>query len=431
VLGELLANLPYDRGCSIEASGCGIPESEVVRLRNANPEAEAALRRAALERQRTAEMCAAYLSRQDALEDFAAENRIQDNPPEKLPGLHYPMQWREGIEARAVSTHKEFMKKNPNGVQEEKNYHGSSTSLSVVVANGTKVTLKKDEIGVMNDWRRQILNDWGYSEGIEQEGEYDEEDLRPQRPLPAAFEKAFAPVLRSPSLIGFMIWNGARPAKDEVERKQKEREEQERIWQERNKNFLALSEEAKKVYDAGSKPLNVASAQLMAHFTYLCLGSILKGNDALKPLAKFGLKWITKAPRRKPRYGQDLHEAVSKGKIVIEAVTGQGFGIDSLELKLQSKAVEDIEITVQRGTIFQHISWEHRQNLMVAVDYVIPLPSKSTVGKKMMAYCMNSTCACSSGNPMSLTEFYFDDSNALESQGTVWDHFEQCFAAED
>merc|ERR1719313_2744263 len=118
----------------------------------------------------------------------------------------------------------------------------------------------------------------------------------PQRPLPAAFEKAFAPVLRSPNLIGFMIWNGARPAKDEVERKQKEREEQERIWQERNKNFLALSEEAKKVYDTGSKPLNVASAQLMAHFTYLSLGSILKGSDALKPLAKFGLKWITKAP---------------------------------------------------------------------------------------------------------------------------------------
>merc|ERR1719409_2395077 len=99
----------------METSDCGLQEDHVVRLRNATPEAEAALRRAADERHRTAEMCAAYLSRQDALEDFAMENAMQDQPPDVLLPMHHPMQWREGIDAAAQTTHKEFLKKNPSG----------------------------------------------------------------------------------------------------------------------------------------------------------------------------------------------------------------------------------------------------------------------------------------------------------------------------
>lgn len=348
--------------------------------------------------------------------------------------LYHPKQWREGIEARAVAMHKEFAKKNPN-VHEDRN----SMTLSCVNSEGTKVTLKRDEYTVMHGLRKQILGEYGYVE--EQEGEWDGErdmveegyaqDRGPPRPLPAAFEKAFAPVLQGPNLIAFMLWTGVRPSKDQVQEAQRQREEEERIWRERMQNFVALSEVAKSEYDMKVKSLNVASGQLMAHFTFLSLRCTLKGNDALKPLSRFGLKWVTKAPRPKPRRGLDLHAVVSSGKVGIESVIGSGFGIDSLELTMQNNGMEDMQITVQRGTIFQHVNWEHRQNLMVAMDYVISLPARATVTKNMNAFCMNVKCACSSGNPMSLTEFYLDDSAVLESQGLVWDHFEQCFSKDD
>jgi hypothetical protein len=344
--------------------------------------------------------------------------------------LYHPKQWREGIEARALAMHKDFVKKNPNGAHEDRN----SMSLSYVNSSGTKVTLNKDEYKVMSEQRRQILAEFGYQEDEENEEEGYEgymQNRSPSRPLPAAFEKAFAPVLRSPNLIGFMLWNGVKPSKDRVKEAERQREEDEKIWNERMQNFLALSEAAKTAYDSSSRPPNVASAQLMAHFTYLCLSCTLKGGDDLKPLARFGLKWLTKNPRPKPRHGQDLSAAVSSGKVVIESITGHGFGLDSLQIELRSNTNEDLQITVQKGTICQHINWEHRQNLMLAMDYVIALPARSQVTKKMMAYCMNLTCACSSANPMNLTEFYLDDSAVLESQGLVWDHFEQCFSKDD
>jgi len=432
VVGELLANLPYDRGCSIEASNTGISNADVERLRNSTPEAADAPGRAAAERQRTAEMCAAFLSCQEALEDFAAENVMQNEAPASLLPLHHPNQWREGIEARALAMHQEFVKKNPT-IHEDRN----SMTLSCVDSSGTKVTLKKDEYTVMDARRREILKEFGYMEEEEREAAETEgyegymQNRSPSRPLPAAFEKAFAPVLSSPNFIAFMLWNGVRPAKDQVQEATRQRQEDERIWKERVEKQVALSEAATNAHDTSLRPQNVASAQLIAHFTYLCLSSTLKGNDALKPPSRFGLKWLSKNPRSKPRHGRDLHAVVLENSVVIESVVGSGFGIDSLELTLQSSSMEDMLITVQRGTIFQQADWEHRDNLMVAMDYVIALPSQATMTKKMMAYCMNRTCACSNGNLMNLTEFYFDDSAVLESQGLVWDHFEQCFNKDD
>lgn len=340
------------------------------------------------------------------------------------------MQWREGIEIRAEDMHKDFLKRNPAGGVEDRNGNG----MSCVNSTGAKVTLSRDEYSVLSSIRTDILREWGYD--MEDEDDAEAADVYQQRrglsrPLPAAFEKAFAPVLRSPNLIAFMVWTGVKPAKDQVAERQRQREEDERIWRERMQNFVALSELAQNVYDQSQKPAHIASAQIIAHFTYLSLRMALKGADTLKPLTHFGLKWLTKNPRPKPRHGQDLHVVLNSGKVVIEGIIGTGFGIDSLELSLTNNSQEDLEVTVQRGTIFQHINWEHRQNLMVAVDYVIPLGVGARVNKKMMAYCMNLSCACSSGNSMNLTDFYFDNSVALESQGSIWDHFESCFRKDD
>merc|ERR1712196_109581 len=98
-----------------------------------------------------------------------------------------------------------------------------------------------------------------------------------------------------------------RPFKNEAQEQQRQRAECEKMWMDRMQHLAAPTEAAVNVYDTSSKPANVASAQLMAHFTYLSLKCTLKGSDALKPLTRFGLKWRQSTPRPKPQYGQDLH----------------------------------------------------------------------------------------------------------------------------
>jgi len=249
------------------------------------------------------------------------------------------------------------------------------------------------------------------------------------RPLPAAYESAFSPVSSSSSLIGFMLWNGARPVAESEAEKQRQQEEWTALWQDRKKHMLALGDAAKKTHDLQSRPVNVASGQLMAHFTYLSLGRTLKGGEAVCPPARFGLKHVVKQTRPKPNYGVDLFEVLSCNKALIESIVASGHGLDSVELRIKSLTREELDIVVQRGTILQHPDWQHRQNLLVAADYLLTLPAMSILSKKISTHSMNLSCALPERSDMNLTEFYVDDHTILEGQGAVWDHFEGCFNA--
>mmetsp|Transcript_12393 Transcript_12393/g.20254 ORF Transcript_12393/g.20254 Transcript_12393/m.20254 type:complete len:1064 (+) Transcript_12393:74-3265(+) len=407
VLGELLKGVPFDRGCSIEASNCGIPESEVVRLRNLTPEAETARSRAEQIRELTSVLCTRQSDNREALENFALENRVQDNPPPVITPLYHPMQWREGIEARAVATHNAFVKMNPNGMQEDK----TQRSFSFIDPSGAKITLSKDEYDTLDMQRRSLL-----TEGS---------------PLPVSFENAFAPVNESQAYIAFMMWNGAQAVKDVIEQQMRQEGELERTWRENAERMKALTNLSATHYDSAERPPNIASAQLIAHFTYLASSCVLKANHALKPLSAFGLKWLRNDNRPAPQSGQDLHALAVAGKVRIEAIKGNGFGTDSLELTLRSSTLETLQVAIQKGTIFQQVGWEHRQNLLVANDYVVSLPAWISVCKKMRTFSMNHTCACACDSPLSLTEFYVDDPGILESQGLVWDYFQRRFTTED
>lgn len=66
----------------------------------------------------------------------------------------------------------------------------------------------------------------------------------------------------------------------------------------------------------------------------------------------------------------------------------------------------------------------------MSLDYVVKVPGAGTLTKNFIAFCMNLSCACSIGNPMLLTEFYFDDTKVMSSQGLVWDHFQSNFAGD-
>jgi hypothetical protein len=238
--------------------------------------------------------------------------------------------------------------------------------------------------------------------------------------LPSLYQNTFNSEEGITELVGFMLWHGVKP--DEL------RQAFERQWKERKQRMLDLEVAAKAKHDRGDRAEKVNSGMIIAHFTYLAEGCQLKGKDEPKPPSYFGLKRVSEVSRGSPFRGEDLHQALANHHVRIDAVCGRGCGTESVEITLFSgSSNEDLEVAIRRGTIFQHKDWQHRQNLMVALDYVVIVPAGGVASKKLMAYCMNKTCACSIGNPMELTEFLFDNNDAMASQGKVWDFFESIF----
>lgn len=440
---ELMNIFPFDRGCSMEAVDCGLPPPDVERLRNQTAQAEDALQQQDAERQRTAAMIEEYFKKQEVLEDFAAENCTSDAPPPPPHLLCHPMRWRDGIQTEAKTAYAAFCASNPQGLGRAKTGGGGSGMFpaSVVKPDGSHVDLGSDEGRVLENQRNNMLRDWGCI--IEEyEGEYDEYDEGagdcPEgslsgRPLPAEYLEAFSDVLKSRHLMGFMLWAGVEVDQEALGELRRKREEWERAWRERQERFDKLSNASKQIYDAAPLFPGAGSGQLMAHFSFLSCGSpVLMGNEKLHPPNHFGLKRLSEKPRPAPsgHAGEDLHQLLAAGSVTITEATGTSFGQNSVTLSLQSQLAQDCQIVVRQGSIFQHVDWQHRQNLCVCMDYMILLPAGGIATKQLNAYCMNVTCSCSNGNPMSLTEFYFDDLAVLESQGLVWDHFEKSFGHE-
>jgi len=418
---KLVDTFPYSSGCSMEAAACGLSQEEVQRLRNQTAETQRARRAHAEELKDEDKMMAEYLAQQEALEDLSALEQSQDDPPAPPAPLHHPLAWRRGIDGPARLAYKEFLSANPEGLTTEEDVETEGDEAPVayrmVDKAGEGVTLSNAEYQVLVSERNKLF---------ELEGE-DGEDADPANSnIPGARElNAATTALQH---IGFMLWNGVRPNADEVEAfRQRQREEWEHKWRHLRECQDKLGTKAKAIYDLKGRPDKVASGQLVAHFSYLCLGRQpgLGEQFGLEPLSRFGLKRLSETPRAKPRKGTDLHEALTSGLVSIEAITGTSFGPGSLELTLCGKS--NCDVVVQSGTIFQHVDWVHRQNLLVAVAAVLSVPAGGQVSMKLFAHCMNLSCACSNGNEMQLTEFYFDDVEVLKMQGRVWRHFETAF----
>jgi len=169
-------------------------------------------------------------------------------------------------------------------------------------------------------------------------------------------------------------------------------------------------------------PTNCATGQFLAHFSYLGYQmNVRKPED-------FGLR------QRKPgetmkciESAVALHEAVENSKIKVSGVIGKSFGRGAIVLSLTNLSQAPLRVQVPTGTIFQHTSWIHHQNLLVGRDVIFDLEGGASQTKKMGGYCMNVTCGCSDKDPMQLTSLLMENPDVLASQGKVWDHFEGIF----
>jgi len=170
-------------------------------------------------------------------------------------------------------------------------------------------------------------------------------------------------------------------------------------------------------------PLNCGSGQLMAHFSYLSKAAQLRAPEDFK------LRLWRPDGESEPRGdGVLVHDAVANGRLRLTAVTGKSYGKDALSLKLESRAEEPLDVVIPAGAIFQHVSWAHRQNLMVGRAVRLQLAPGESKEAKVGAFCMNLSCGCSADDPMQLTALMLADRGPLASQGKVWDHFEGLFA---
>jgi len=500
---ELMTMYPYKRGVCMEAAGTGLPDEDVVRLRNRNEDSAKTLKRMGAEQERSRLQAEQYRSRQAVLEQLGLEDN--DAGPETPPCYYRPGRWAEGLELRARQEYQGFVKDNPLWAVLGNEFDDSHYELTSITAKSGETIdiLDQDVFSVLTNKKIDMLKEEGIvtmkardqpqelDEMGEEEGEYvspeDREDMVRQRrqnedadettmiPVmerepPPAYAALFGPgndglsdmvytVIESRRLVGFMVYLGVRASPDEVtiareEREEIEAEEAEREareariqaereleaarrqaeWEAAHKELVAarndITSRAKAIYEGTRQlPKGVASGQIMAHFAYIFNNcKAVMGTPLQLPL-HYGLKMLSDAPRPKPRRGLDLHEALYTGKIELSDAVGVGFEEDALTLTLKGCTSEPLEVAVRRGTIFQHSAWLHKQNLIVAVDYLVSIPANGIAKKSMMAYCMNSTCSCSGGETMELTEFYCDASHVLDSQGLVWDHFESCFKA--
>jgi len=170
-------------------------------------------------------------------------------------------------------------------------------------------------------------------------------------------------------------------------------------------------------------PHGAGSGQLIAHFSYLGYSIRPRHHD------DFGLEVAIPDSKEVAGTKMTLHEAVMSGKIKIEAASGKSYGQHALHLKLENTTADTLNITVEAGTIFQHGSWVHRQNLMIGRTVHLTLELGQTLDKKLGAFCMNLSCSCAEDDPMMLTAFKLKDRSLLQSQGKVWDFFEGIFAS--
>lgn len=420
---ELVNTFPFTKGCSLETENCGLHEDTVERLRNQTIDAQEALQLVAAERQRSTEAVSVYMQEQEALEDAAAEYCARDAPPPPPPRLCHPLKWRSGIEKPALVSYQEFLKINPTGLAPS-----PSSRMASVITNqaGRRITLDSDKRQALLQMLQRMLQEFGC-----ELQELNDDNLSTGKQLPSAFLEAFGPFMKEAwgmmlykqdKLLGFMLWEGVEPGPDASASVRRDREEWTAHWKAAQDRFQQMSDQAKKAHDVGHTA--VASGQLIAHLSYL---SQPENKNEIKPPSFFNLKKVSEGKRPPLRFGEDLHQALADNLVAIVSTTGGNFGIDSLRIELTCLAPESVTINLRRGTIFQHRSWAHRQNLILGIDYTIEVPAGSTVVKQMHGYCLNRTCAPPTNSPMDLTDFYLDDDAVLASQALVWDHFEGIF----
>ncbi|CAE7797722.1 LRGUK [Symbiodinium sp. CCMP2592] len=215
-----------------------------------------------------------------------------------------------------------------------------------------------------------------------------------------------------------MLWEGVVPSAQVRGDVYRNREEWEAAWASEQQRMRALAEQAREEYDSGQQAPGVASGQLMAHLSFLA-------GTELKAPAYFAFQ---KAEERlAPRVGEDLLAALGAGLVLLEQVVADGLGVNNLKVTLRSLSSETLQIALRRGTIFQQKTWNHRQNLVTGVDYVLEVPAGGRVTKEVLGFSLNFTCPPPRSDEMHVTEFYFDVERVLGSQALIWDHMQAVF----
>lgn len=175
---------------------------------------------------------------------------------------------------------------------------------------------------------------------------------------------------------------------------------------------------SREMYGSTNAPEWCGSVMLMAHFGYLNSEQEFRSHD------KYGLISVREKPMDPMPMTENLHDTLHSERVKIVSSRASHY---TLTLKLHNTSSNRVSLCICAGTIFEHIGWVHRQNLMVRYYKSVVLPANAPVTVSLTVYCMNSMCGYATGQKMYLTDFYMPDSTVLASQERVWQHFDNAF----
>lgn len=398
-----MEKIPKEWGCCVDLRGTGVPGATAVDLLNQSQQAQEVACSIAQERQRTATMCQAYEESQASLQEkWAGETQALIPFPSSgpLPLVDSAKYGTDGQDLKDVTSAFNMLIRT-NGLKDLAPGVMLSAALGVNAINGASFELEKcgNSTRLPDDGQAKDISEFFgkcSEEAAHKEVKQIIDEQVPFGKFPLGDPKKLQDVRVYLSTIAGALYDHCESPKF--------------AWSKVGGHGL---------------PENCGSGQLIAHLSYLCCSM------RPKPHVDFGFRLREKGESVESRMVEPgavgLHSSVESGTVKLKAASGKSFGHHAVALTLFNASAKPVKVAIPAGAIFSHVTWVHRQNLLVGKTVHVELAPGETKEHKVGAHCMNLTCCCSAGDSMVLTAFLLRDAKILKSQGMVWDYFEGIF----
>jgi hypothetical protein len=156
----------------------------------------------------------------------------------------------------------------------------------------------------------------------------------------------------------------------------------------------------------------IGGAQLLAQFSHL--RSVRENTTAMYSPAALNMTFSSRT--------DSLYHAAKTGQVFIENIVGNGHNrVDAIQMDIHNPSSEVIKMIVPKGAMFEQVTWNGYQNLVVNDDVWIEIQPGQTGNFSLPAYCANAGAHSPSNNRMNLTPFVFQDmGGTFNDQNSMW-----------
>ena len=156
----------------------------------------------------------------------------------------------------------------------------------------------------------------------------------------------------------------------------------------------------------------IGGAQLIAQFSHL--RSVRDNSSAIYSPAALNMSVTSRA--------DSLFNAAKTGLVHIESVIGDGHDSpNAIRMDIHNPGHTTVRCVVPQGAMFEQITWNGKQNLVVKQDVWIEIQPGQTGNFPLPAFCANASAGSPQQNQMNLTPFVFNDmGETFRDQASMW-----------